>query len=78
LRNILRKSRRAIVKIKNSAMTRGIKNSNQRCHLIAGCLAGVFTKIFGVEVNCFETNCAAKGDPYCRFVVREVKVNGNL
>jgi len=67
------KSQKAIIRIKNSAMARGIRNSSQKCHLIAGCLAGVFTKIFGVETSCIETNCAAKGDPYCRFIVKGVK-----
>ncbi|RLI06031.1 hypothetical protein DRO26_00450 [Candidatus Bathyarchaeota archaeon] len=65
------KSRKeAIVRIKNSLMVRGIKSSTPKCYLIAGCLAGIFTMLFGEEVNCIETSCGARGDPYCEFVIR--------
>ena len=40
------------------------------CHMIRGVLAGMAAGIFDGDVASEETECAAKGDPVCRFVVR--------
>jgi predicted hydrocarbon binding protein len=40
------------------------------CHMIRGVLAGMAAGIFGSDVVSEETECAAKGDPVCRFVLR--------
>jgi predicted hydrocarbon binding protein len=41
------------------------------CHMIRGVLAGMATGIFGGDVTAEETSCVAKGDPICRFVIRQ-------
>ena len=40
------------------------------CHIIRGVLAGLAAGIFGGDVASEETDCAAKGDPVCRFVMQ--------
>ncbi len=39
-------------------------------HFVRGLFSGFFTALFGKEVVAVETQCIAKGDPYCVFVVR--------
>lgn len=39
------------------------------CHMIRGVLAGMAAGIFGGDVASEETECVAKGDPVCRFVI---------
>jgi predicted hydrocarbon binding protein len=40
------------------------------CHMIRGVLAGMAAGIFGRDVASEETECVAKGDPVCRFIIR--------
>ena len=39
------------------------------CHLIRGVLAGMATVLFGTECTAKETECHARGDQCCRFVI---------
>lgn len=39
------------------------------CHMIRGVLAGMAAVIFGGDVASEETECVAKGDRVCRFVI---------
>ena len=39
------------------------------CHFIRGVMAGLAAGIFGADVRAVETECAARGDPHCRFAV---------
>ncbi len=41
------------------------------CHLIRGIVAGMGTALLGLECGALETDCEAKGDPCCRFVLSE-------
>jgi predicted hydrocarbon binding protein len=43
------------------------------CLLLVGITEGVMSVIFDKEMACEETHCKAKGDDYCRFVVRPKK-----
>lgn len=47
------------------------KLKEPRSHLARGYIAGVFKAIFGVDFTVVETECLAKGDPYCRFMVTQ-------
>jgi predicted hydrocarbon binding protein len=39
------------------------------CTLTAGVLAGIFSYIFGKEVDCIEKKCKAIDSDYCEFEV---------
>jgi len=39
------------------------------CAITAGIIAGIFTYIFGKEIDCVEIKCMARGSPYCLFKV---------
>jgi len=42
-----------------------------KSHLFRGYLEGAFKTIFKTEYMANETECIAKGDPYCRFIVTQ-------
>ena len=57
--------------LENSAIGSQYENAKRPvCSQIAGQVAGGMTAIYGKEYDCKETECIAKGDPVCRFVVR--------
>ena len=37
--------------------------------LVSGFIAGGFSASFNADLECIETKCIAKGDPYCEYVV---------
>ena len=43
------------------------KSEKPYSHLVRGMIAGVFTRLFGVEMTVKEIKCVAMGDPYCEF-----------
>jgi predicted hydrocarbon binding protein len=45
------------------------ESKNAVCTLTAGVLAGMFSYIFGEDVDCVEVSCKAKGDNTCEFKV---------
>jgi predicted hydrocarbon binding protein len=59
----------AVVKIRNSVMTRQTKAKEPVCHFISGFIAGALTIIFSKKAECVEIMCKAKGDPFCEFRV---------
>ncbi len=46
------------------------KKKKPNCRFIRGYLNGIYSRYFNKEVEVIETMCIAKGDPYCRFIVR--------
>jgi len=38
-------------------------------YILSGAIAGFFSKYFGKDVKCKETNCIARGEKTCQFVV---------
>jgi len=46
------------------------KKRKPNCHFVRGYLNGVYSRYFNREVEVLETMCIAKGDPYCRFIIR--------
>jgi len=45
------------------------KSRSSVCTLTAGVLAGMFSYIFGKDVDCVEEKCRAKGNDYCLFEI---------
>lgn len=43
------------------------KSEKSICHFIRGVMAGLAFTIFNKEISAVETNCLAKGDPFCTF-----------
>lgn len=68
-------SKQALVIVRESTIAEEwLKKKRERaddpvCTLTAGVIAGVFTYIFGKEVDCVEIKCMAKSGPYCMFKV---------
>ena len=60
----------ATIKIRNSTLAENQKKSKYPvCSVTAGILAGIFSYIFGKDVDCTEPKCKAKGDEFCMFEV---------
>jgi predicted hydrocarbon binding protein len=65
----------AIVQVKNNPFAReyvklfGFQKKGVD-YLLAGILAGYFSKIFDKNVECKEKTCIAKGEAYCNFIVK--------
>lgn len=51
----------------------GRHSENAVCHLYAGSIAEAVRWATGKEFGITETHCLAKGDPYCRFEVGDVR-----
>jgi len=45
------------------------KLKEPRSHFFRGYLEGVFKTLFDAKYTAIETECIAKGDPYCRFMI---------
>ena len=67
------KDKKAILRITNSTMAKmqlkRTKSKTPVCTLTAGILAGIFSHIFGKNVDCKEKTCLAKGQEFCEFNV---------
>lgn len=67
-------NKRLVVKVEGSpfaeAYVRDQPSKLPVCHMIRGVLAGMAAGIFGGDVASEETECVAKGDSVCRFVIR--------
>jgi predicted hydrocarbon binding protein len=68
--------KRLVIEVEDSpfaeAYGRDQPSSFPVCHMIRGVLAGMAAGIFGGDVASEETECVAKGDSVCRFVVLSV------
>lgn len=64
-------ARRLRVEVHRSpfAFAYGSGSTTGVCHLIRGVLGGLAGGLFGAEVQAVEAECAARGDPACRFEV---------
>jgi len=65
-----RKGKRLIVLVKSSpfAMAYG-DSAHSVCHMTRGVMAGMAHILFGEDVAAAETQCLAKGDDLCRFLI---------
>ena len=45
------------------------KLKESRSHFFRAYLEGAFKALFKTEYTATETECLAKGDPYCRFII---------
>jgi predicted hydrocarbon binding protein len=66
------KKQTAVFRIWNSVTSRQTNTQKPTCHFISGYLAGVLTVVFGKNVECLETKCAAKKDEYCEFQTNSI------
>ena len=55
------------------AICHGRTSSKALCHLYIGSIGEAVKWATGQEFEIVETKCTAKGDPHCRFEVREMK-----
>jgi len=61
---------RICIEVRNSPFAEAYgKARGGVCHLIRGVVSGLATAIFGKNITASETNCIAKGDEKCSFVV---------
>ena len=68
------KNNGTIVRVSNSFTSRGYGKSNSPvCHFLCGYNAGIIETLSGKPMDAEETKCAAKGDNYCEFIVKEVE-----
>lgn len=51
-------------------LKKGKKSKETVCTITEGILAGLFSHIFGKDVDCIEKKCLAKGDDSCIFIVQ--------
>jgi len=59
------------VRVRHNLECEVCKPSNRSCgDFSRGVLTGFFEKILGRRVGVEETKCIAKGDPYCKFIVK--------
>lgn len=67
--------KKAIVIVRDSALveefTKKTKGRSKApvCSLTAGVIAGMFSYIFGKEIDCIEEKCKSQGNSYCLFRV---------
>ena len=56
------------------AICHGRQSTDTICHLYIGSIGEAVQWATGQEFQIVETHCTAKGDPHCRFEVRELRV----
>jgi len=60
----------ATVEIKNTVFKRVYKKGKHHtCSYVAGILSGLFSVMFGKDVNFEEVSCESRGDKVCKFVI---------
>jgi len=63
---------KAIVRVSNNPVARHLNKrvSKPADHLLRGMIAGIFSFVFGTDVDCVETHCIALGESDCEFIVK--------
>ncbi len=75
IQEIENKTKEASVSVKDSTIAEEWIAKNKKkskeavCAITAGVIAGVFSFIFGKQVDCMEQKCKAQGSGYCLFKV---------
>lgn len=68
------KDKKANLRVSNSTIAkiqlRKAKSKTPVCSLTSGILAGIFSYIFGKDVDCEEKTCLGKGQEYCEFDIK--------
>lgn len=70
--DINHKEKRAIISIENSPFASALrwKTNKPVDHFMRGLLAGFFSKLFSLEVDCVETKCSAMNHKFCEFIIK--------
>lgn len=56
------------ISVRNCYNTIGYGKKKERvCYIMAGIVAGAASVVFGIDMDCEETKCTARGDPHCEF-----------
>lgn len=76
--NIDQKKKMGVITIKNNVIARHKKTKEPSCHFLTGYFKGLSEMLFGIETECSETNCVAKGDLACKFHIRLKQKNGEI
>jgi len=65
-------SKRAIIVLDNSPFASKLKGKTQLSAdvFLRGILAGIFSKIFGEDIDCVEAECAALIGERCKFIIK--------
>lgn len=67
---VVEENKTAVVEVKNTVFKRVYKKGRHHtCSYVAGILSGLFSVMFGRDVNFEEVLCESKGDKVCKFVV---------
>lgn len=75
IQEITNSSKQALVMIRESTIADQWMKKNKKkssmatCTITAGAIAGMFSYIFGKQVDCVEAKCQAQGNGYCLFKV---------
>jgi predicted hydrocarbon binding protein len=75
IQNIDNENKSALIEVKDSAIadswltSKKAKSKDTACTLTAGVLAGMFSYIFGKDIDCREQKCKAQGEDSCVFKV---------
>ena len=57
----------SIIRIYDNAFARRRHSTHPSCFFLKGYIEGITEILTGRHVTCYETECIAKGDPYCEF-----------
>lgn len=63
---------RAILVVDENPVAKSLQGKSAKPvdHVFRGVLAGIFSKLFGVDVDCLEHQCSAQGHKTCEFVIQ--------
>ncbi|MCX6801255.1 MAG: hypothetical protein NTZ73_03635 [Candidatus Diapherotrites archaeon] len=65
-------AKRAILLVENSPVAAALKGkvSWPVDAMLRGIFAGIFSNVFGIDVDCVESECAALNSPNCKFIIK--------
>ncbi len=65
-------AKRAIILVENSPFAAALKGKQPTPAdtILRGVLAGIFSKIFGEDIDCVETECMAQNNERCKFIIK--------
>ena len=73
INNLDNTNKTAMIQINNGSLAleqlKRKKSKDTACTICGGILAGIFSYLFGKDVNCIEKKCLAKGDQFCSFEI---------
>ncbi len=68
--DIDKQKKHAIVKVHDTPFISYYHDEKPICSITCGVLSGIFSFLFSEEVKASVNKCAAKGQPYCEFIIK--------